>query len=222
MSKDAFYFPHDYNAIQDPKMMTVLTECGLSGVAMFWIIIEILHQQESGTITEEEYKNYINLYCHFQSQGQHLLDKIEQVLINSKLLLNKDGVIYSERVNKNKKHREEISEKRSFAGKKSSESRLKSTNVEHLSTNVNKERKGKERKYKDSKPPSAFLSIEDFLKSLKTNPAYTGIDIDRELAKMDAWLITNPGRKKTQRFIVNWLNKIDKPLSISAPLVRRP
>jgi hypothetical protein len=89
-------------------------------------------------------------------------------------------------------------------------------------TGESKVKESKVNKRKDSKPPSAFLSIEDFLKSLKTNPAYTGIDIDRELAKMDAWLITNPGRKKTQRFIVNWLNKIDKPISVSAPLVRRP
>jgi len=55
-------------------------------------------------------------------------------------------------------------------------------------------------------------SDSDFISSLKTNPAYAGIDIDRELGKMDAWLLTKPGRQKTRAFIVNWLNKIDKPL----------
>ena len=29
---------------------------------------------------------------------------------------------------------------------------------------------------------------------------------------MDAWLLTHRGRKKTRRFVVNWLNKIDKPM----------
>lgn len=52
----------------------------------------------------------------------------------------------------------------------------------------------------------------DFINSLKNNPAYKHIDIDTELAKMDAWLSTRPARKKTRRFVVNWLNKIDKPI----------
>ncbi len=56
------------------------------------------------------------------------------------------------------------------------------------------------------------ISDEDFLKSLKTNLAYKDIEIDKELAKMDAWLATRPGRKKTKRFIINWLNKIDTPI----------
>ena len=58
----------------------------------------------------------------------------------------------------------------------------------------------------------APLSDEDFIKTLKTNPAYKHIDIDRELAKMDAWLLTHQGRQKTRRFIVKWLNRIETPL----------
>lgn len=50
-----------------------------------------------------------------------------------------------------------------------------------------------------------------FIESLKKNPAYKDIDIDRELSKMDAWLLTpkGKGRKKNHRFVLNWLNKID-------------
>ncbi len=58
----------------------------------------------------------------------------------------------------------------------------------------------------------AQLSYEDFLKTLKTNQVYKGIDIDRELGKMDNWLLIHPGRQKTRRFIVAWLNRIDVPL----------
>lgn len=56
------------------------------------------------------------------------------------------------------------------------------------------------------------LSDQDFILSLKTNPAYKHLDIDRELGKMDAWLSAHPGRQKTRRFIVGWLNKADKPI----------
>ena len=53
-----------------------------------------------------------------------------------------------------------------------------------------------------------------FFEKLRKNPAYKGIDIDRELSRMDGWLSTpaGTGRKKTKRFIVNWLNRIDVPL----------
>jgi len=53
---------------------------------------------------------------------------------------------------------------------------------------------------------------EEFLSSLKT--MFTWIDIDAELVKMDAWFLANPERQKTRRFIVNWLNKIPKPLKV--------
>jgi hypothetical protein len=57
-------------------------------------------------------------------------------------------------------------------------------------------------------------SVTDYVNNLKTNAAYAGIDIDREVGKMQAWLDTprGRGRKLTRGFILNWLNKIDAPL----------
>jgi hypothetical protein len=63
--------------------------------------------------------------------------------------------------------------------------------------------------------PYGQLSDEEFLKDLKTNPVYKHINIDTELGKMDVWLSTRSGRKKTRRFIVNWLNKIDRPVDFT-------
>lgn len=56
---------------------------------------------------------------------------------------------------------------------------------------------------------------EDFIQTLKENPAYKAIDVDRELSKMDAWLLTPKGKhkRKTKAFVVNWLNRIDVPIS---------
>lgn len=59
---------------------------------------------------------------------------------------------------------------------------------------------------------AASLPTDVFIEKIKTNPAYAGINIERELSKMDAWLMTRPGRSKTKRFIINWLNKIDRPI----------
>lgn len=66
------------------------------------------------------------------------------------------------------------------------------------------------------------LTDAEFLADLKKNLAYAHIDIDRELAKMDAWLLLRPNRQKTRRFIVSWLNRIEKPIgpTPSAPAKR--
>ena len=58
------------------------------------------------------------------------------------------------------------------------------------------------------KVKKATMSFDDFLKTLKGK--YTWIDVDTELIKMDTWLMTHPGRQKTRRFIVSWLNRIEK------------
>lgn len=62
-------------------------------------------------------------------------------------------------------------------------------------------------------PPDA-----EFLAGLRVNPAYKGIDLDRELARMDAWLTIpkNRGRVKSRGFIVNWLNKVDAAVETPA------
>ncbi len=53
------------------------------------------------------------------------------------------------------------------------------------------------------------LSDEEFLAALRKNHAYSHLAFDRELGKMDAWLLTPKGRRrtKTRKFIVSWLNK---------------
>ena len=68
------------------------------------------------------------------------------------------------------------------------------------------------------------LTDDAFLAALKLNPAYQGIDIDRELGKLDAWLLTPRGRGKqrTRQRIVNWLNLADRPMVVSAPAAEAP
>jgi hypothetical protein len=77
-------------------------------------------------------------------------------------------------------------------------------------------------KKEDSNPKrlTARLPDTEFLMTLRDNPAYKGVDIDRELAKMDSWLSTRPGRKKTRRFVVSWLNKAEVPVPVTAPIRR--
>lgn len=45
--KDAFYFPHDSNARDDPKCSLLIEQLGLEGFGIFWVLIEILREQPS-------------------------------------------------------------------------------------------------------------------------------------------------------------------------------
>lgn len=43
--KDAYYFPHDSNAKDDPKCIMLIEELGLEGYGIFWTLIETLRDQ---------------------------------------------------------------------------------------------------------------------------------------------------------------------------------
>lgn len=45
MKKDAYYFPHDSNATNDPKIMILMAQLGLEGYGIYWTIIEHLRDQ---------------------------------------------------------------------------------------------------------------------------------------------------------------------------------
>jgi len=94
------------------------------------------------------------------------------------------------------------------------------------STPLKKERKSfsiKEKKGEELELNTGFsnkMTDEDFIEYLKASPAFKHIDIARELYKMDAWLLTHPGRRKSKMFIINWLNKILPEMPVEKPLLK--
>ena len=84
------------------------------------------------------------------------------------------------------------------------------------------EKRGEERiKTQGTVASRAVLADQEFLTQLRSNQAYASMDLDRELAKMDAWLSTPRGRgkKKTRGRIVAWLNRAleEQPLKTADP-----
>lgn len=47
--KKTYYFQHDYNARNDPKLQALMIKYGLAGIGAFWCIVEMLYEQE-GTL----------------------------------------------------------------------------------------------------------------------------------------------------------------------------
>ncbi len=151
-----------------------------------------------------------------------LLQELEDCGVFSR---TEHGVIYSRRLIGDERKRKLCSE----AGKKGGNPTLKGESKGHDKGEV----KGApnlnptpsfavSNSVSDSKPKdvaapvqktgTAALTDEEFFKQLKSSPAYQGIDIDVEMAKLDNWLLTHPQHKKTRRRVVNWLNKCERPI----------
>lgn len=161
--KESFYFPHDNNAHNDPKLMTVFMKTWLSWIGLYWILIENMHQQENWMITEEQYTDYINWYSSKENRWTTLVEQLLNIYLTTGLFCkNDEWMIYSKRVLENKDYRENISKKRSEAWKKSWLSRWYWTSVEQV---LNKwwTRKGKERKGKEIKTGTIDNFKKEFL-----------------------------------------------------------
>lgn len=69
----------------------------------------------------------------------------------------------------------------------------------------------KERKAKAPKQP-----FDDWLTEIQQSPAYSHIVWKTELEKMRLWLKDRPGRQLTKKFVLNWVNKIETPISLES------
>ena len=146
--KETFYFQHDYEPVSDPKITALLGKHGAAGYGIFWRIVEMLHSNTEHKLPKKEY-----IYA---AIAQQMLTSVEQIstIIEyatnvCELFLKDENYIISERVNRNFDKRNDISEKRSAAGKLSASIRYNksSTNANTCSTKTNK---GKEKKRKEN------------------------------------------------------------------------
>jgi len=55
MKKSTYYFSHDYHARTDGKLIKVMMKQGISGIGIYWCLIEMLYENE-GSISINEYE----------------------------------------------------------------------------------------------------------------------------------------------------------------------
>jgi hypothetical protein len=206
--KDTFYFQHDYEPTADPKIQALLHKFGGIGYGLWWRIIEMLHSDEQHKI---QHKKYIILAI--AGQMSTSVEQVQEFLnfcINDVELLISDGeYFYSERVNRNIDKRNDISLKRSFAGKKSAEQRnTSSTNAEQVLTSVQqnptKKRKEKEIKEKESNTIPSFIDFFEYVLSIDE----TNLKLEKPIKqKYDSW-VANDWHDGNNNKITNWKLKI--------------
>jgi hypothetical protein len=90
MKKDAYYFPHDSNAHQDPKIISLRVKGGFEAVGIYWTIIEILRESSN-----YKYPHDLAMLELALSHPQTRLEPPLNQCIEVGLLLSKDGFLTS-------------------------------------------------------------------------------------------------------------------------------
>lgn len=105
--KETFYFQHDYNARNDPKLQDVLIDLGAAGLGVYWCIIEQLYEQ-GGRLPLRSCK-CIAFALHVQC------DKVKLLINNYGLFQNDGEFFWSDSVLRRLADRKNASEKRKAA-----------------------------------------------------------------------------------------------------------
>jgi hypothetical protein len=134
--ESAFYFKHDYNARNDQKILELRAQFGWAGYAIYFAIIEVLCESK-GVIRSQA---LAGLALGFNMEKAMLADMVKY-MIQIELLHEKDGDIYSNRVNKHIDARARLSE----AGRKGG-SHTKATVKPGLSQAKARPKAGEERR----------------------------------------------------------------------------
>jgi hypothetical protein len=125
MTKESFYFSHDYNARNDEKILELRSNFGAEGYGVFWMLIETMAENANGGVKASLMGGLSVAYGIPKARLIEIVDFC--ILVN--LLFEKDGFYFSQRLLDHKAERKFLSDK----GKEGAEQRKK-----------NKEKKEKE------------------------------------------------------------------------------
>jgi hypothetical protein len=137
MSKDTFYFSHDYNARSDDKIKNLIRKHGVTGYGIFWCIIEDLYNNANALRLDYEGIAYdLRADC----------ETIKSIINNFDLFIIEDDYFGSSSVERRLDERNEKSEKaRESAFKRWNRTKTDANAMQsHSEGNAIKERKGKE------------------------------------------------------------------------------
>ena len=120
--KDAYYFPHDSNARSDPKVMALIKKYGIEGYGRFWVVIEMLRDQQGYQLKMCQYVTNalaMAMLCEEQEAAAYIDD-----CINKFELFASDGeYFWSESLRRRMSQKDAKREKRAEAGKKGAQAR---------------------------------------------------------------------------------------------------
>lgn len=158
MAKDTYYFPHDYNARTDPKLVKVMSKLGMQGIGVYWCLVEMLYEQ-GGQLKVSDVDTYAYALRTDIKVIKEILTKYELFTLTGEFYVSPSAV-------RRLDHRNDIREKNSKNAKKRWE---KANGIQPQSdgnaTALQPEsRKGKERKGNKKKEEDIYI-IPDSVKN---------------------------------------------------------
>ena len=221
--KDSYYFQHDYNARNDPKLQDVLIELGVEGIGIYWCIIEQLYEQ-GGTLPLR--------YCKSIAFALHVDCNVVERLVHDYGLFQNDGEkMWSESVLNRLNRRTEVSEKRKLAAlarwrqgiENQSQTQAPASyrqvkdNASDMQmqckTDANAEHKGKEIKEKEiikerEKEKTARRFIPPTVEEVKARIVEMGYTFDAEafiaFYQSNGWMVGKSKMKDWRAAMVTW------------------
>ena len=144
MSKDTFYFSHDYNARNDSKIKKLLSKHGYLGYGLFWAIIEDLYNNANALPTD---------YDSIAFDLRTTTDIVKSIINDFDLFCIDSNEFGSSSVERRLNDRNEKSLKARKSALTRWENKKEDANVmrTHSDSNAIKERKGKENKLNEIK-----------------------------------------------------------------------
>jgi hypothetical protein len=146
--KDAFYFPHDSNAKDDPKMILLIEELGMEGYGIFWMLIESLRDQP-------DYRASLLIVPALARRYNTTQEKVKTVIQRYDLFVVEDDTFfYSESLNRRMEALAEKRLKRQLAGQKGGNAKAM------LQQSYSKPLAVKESKVKESKEKESTYTLQ--------------------------------------------------------------
>jgi len=77
--KDAYYFPHDSNARNDPKILDMISQYGMLGYGWFWVLVEMLREQSDYKLKLNKCNAYaLQMRCTSDEAEKYIHDCIDE------------------------------------------------------------------------------------------------------------------------------------------------
>jgi len=127
--KDSYYFKHDSNARNDPKIKALINKYGMEGYGRFWVIVEMMREDSTYKLADKQYI-WNALAEQMQCTCKEVQEFIKDCVKDFELFIQEDGFFYSSSLLGRMAKLDNIRQKRSYAAQVMHEQRRSKEELE--------------------------------------------------------------------------------------------
>lgn len=207
--KDAYYFPHDYNARNDPKISALRSVYGAEGYGVYWMIIEILREQPDYKLEVTKYL-YATLAMQMHCDASLVQSIVDDCCTEFQekgrgLFVNDGQYIYSESLLRRMKRVDNLSKVRSEASQARWNKEAESKSNANAMQMHSKEKKRKEKESKEKESKEKNTTADAFVIYASGDAAFLAVFLKYEEMRNK---IKKPMTDHAKELIIVDLNKL--------------